>query len=67
MGKGTIKIAEIGSAYIPDELRNDGFVGSVDFLANGKTVTLMRPEATLDEVEKSLRITLREIKIRKGE
>ena len=67
MGKGTIKIAEKGAAYIPDELRNDGFVGSVDFLANAKTVTFMQPGATLDEVEKSLRITLREIKIRKGE
>ena len=67
MSKGTLKISKGGVTYIPDELRNDGFKGKVDYLANAKTVTLMKPGATLEEVEKSLRIILLDIKLRKGE
>ena len=66
MAKGTLKVSKKGVTYIPDELRNDGFKGSIDYIANAKTVTLMRPGATLDEVEESLRIVLRDVKLRKG-
>ena len=66
MAKGTLKVSKKGVTYIPDELRNDGFEGSIDYIANAKTVTLMRPGATLDEVEESLRIVLRDVKLRKG-
>ena len=66
MAKGTLKVSQKGVTYIPDELRNDGFTGSIDYLANAKTVTLMRPGASLDEIEESLRIILRDIKLRKG-
>lgn len=67
MMKGTLKISKKGVTYIPDELRNDGFKGAVDYLATAKTVTLMKPGATLEEVEESLRITLLDIKLRKGD
>lgn len=67
MMKGTLKISKKGVTYIPDELRNDGFNGNVDYLAAAKTVILMRPGATLEEIEKSLRIALLDIKLRKGE
>ena len=50
---GTLKVSKKGVTYIPDELRNDGFTGSIDYLAIGKTVTLMRPGASLKEIEKS--------------
>jgi len=66
MAKGTLKVSKGGVTYLPDSLRNDGFKGSIDYIANAKTVTLMRPGATLDEVEKSLRIVLQDIKLRKG-
>lgn len=66
MAKGTLKISKHGVTYIPDELRNDGFKGHVEYLANAKTVTLMKPGATLEEVEKSLKIILQDIELRKG-
>ena len=67
MAKGTLKISKQGVTYIPEGLRKDGFKGHVDYLANAKTVTLMRPGATLEEIEKSLRIILQDIKLRKGD
>lgn len=66
MGKGKIKIGEKGTTYIPDELREDGYVGWVEFLANAKTVTLIKPETTLEDVEKSLRIVLQDVKLRRS-
>jgi len=65
MAKGTFKISEGGSTYIPDELRDDGFVGDVPYLANAATVTMMRPGVSLDQVEKSLRIILKDVALRK--
>jgi len=66
MGKGKIKIGEKGTTYIPDELRDDGYIGWVEFLANAKTVTLVKPGTTLHDVEKSLRIVLMDVKLRRS-
>jgi hypothetical protein len=65
MGKGKIKIGNKGSTYIPDELRDDGYVGWVEFLANAKTVTLIKPGTNLSAVEKSLRIVIQDVKLRR--
>lgn len=53
-------------AYIPDDLTKEGFVGDVEALANAKTVTLLQPGATLEEIEKSLEIVLADVRLRKG-
>ena len=66
MGKGKIKIGDKGTTYIPDELRDDGYVGWVDFLANAKTVTLIKPGTSLEDVERSLRIILQDVKLRRS-
>lgn len=66
MGKGKIKVGDKGTTYIPDELREDGYVGWVTFLANAKTVTLIKPGTTLEDVEKSLRIVLQDVKLRRS-
>jgi len=66
MGKGKIKIGVKGTTYIPDELRDDGYVDWVEFLANAKTVTLIKPETSLEDVEKSLRIVLQDVKLRRS-
>jgi len=65
--KGKIKInPETGIAYIPDDIRNEGFVGTVELLANAKTVTLLHPEASLEEIERSLLIIIDDIRLRMG-
>ena len=53
-------------AYIPDNLTDEGFIGDVEALANAKTITLFRPGASLEEIEKSLEIILADVRLRKG-
>lgn len=64
MGKGILKINQSGSAYISDELRNDGFVGDVPYYSNGKTVTMVHPKSTLGEALQSLEITKQDLELR---
>lgn len=64
MGKGILKINKRGSAYISDELREDGFVGHVVYYSNAKTVTLVHPRATLEDVLRSLDITKQDLELR---
>lgn len=53
-------------AYIPKELIDEGFTGEVELLANAKTATILHPEASLEEIEESLKIVLRDIRLRMG-
>ena len=66
MGIGKIKVGKKGITYIPDVLRDDGYIGDVEYLANAKTVILIRPKATLKEVERSLEILLQDVKLRRS-
>ncbi len=53
-------------AYIPEELIDEGFVGDLDAYANAKTVTIVHPDASLEDVERSLGIVLQDIQLRMG-
>lgn len=53
-------------AYIPEEVINEGFTGDLDAYANAKTVTLVHPDAPLEDVERSLEIVLQDIRLRMG-
>lgn len=53
-------------AYIPDEIIREGFTDDVDAYANAITVTLVKPDSTLAEVEQSLQIVLQDIRLRMG-
>ena len=53
-------------AYIPDEIIREGFTDDVDAYANAITVTLVKPDSTLAEIEQSLQIVLRDIRLRMG-
>jgi len=64
MASGIFKISEKGMTYIPDELRNDGFVGDVDYLANAATVTMLKPGVPLEHALESLEIIQKDIKLR---
>ena len=55
-----------GITYIPDNIREEGFKGEIELLANAKTVTLFLPGASLDEIERSLLIVLEDVRLRKG-
>lgn len=64
MGKGILKINQRGSTYISDELRDDGFVGKVPYYSNAKTVTLVHPEASLEDALRSLDIIKQDFELR---
>ena len=53
-------------AYIPKELIDQGLRGEVDGYANAVTLTLVSPETSLEDVEKSLLIVLDDVRFRKG-
>ena len=63
--KPTIKInPNSGLAYIPNDIREEGFVGDVDCLPNAITLTLIRPGSSLEDVKKSLENVLKDLELR---
>jgi len=66
MAKFTIKVdRQIGMTYFPKEIRQEGFVGEIVGLPNALTFTLIKPGTKLVDVERSLRIILKDIKLRR--
>ena len=61
-----IRIGErTGITYFPKELRESGFVGRIESLPNALTLTLIKPGASLADVEESLKILLQDIALRR--
>lgn len=52
-------------AYIPKELIDQGLKGELDGYANAITLTIVNPDASLDDVERSLQIVLDDIRFRR--
>jgi len=66
MSKLRIRIdSRTGVTYFPKEIRREGFVGEVEGLPNALTLTLIKPGTKLADVERSLRILLRDIRLRR--
>jgi len=63
--KGIIRISKkCGITYIPVNLVKEGYHGPVETLANAATVTLLKPDAPLKEVKRSLQIVIQDIQLR---
>jgi len=54
-----------GVTYFPKVIRREGFTGKIEGFPNVFTVTFFRPGTKLSDIEKSLHIILRDIKLRK--
>lgn len=52
--------------YVPLDLIKEGFVGETDIMADAKTITILHPNANLEEVAESLMIILRDVNLRRG-
>ncbi len=50
--------------YFPMELIRDGFIGRMEILNDAITATIIHPHANLEQVKKSLQITLQNIELR---
>jgi len=66
MGSEKLKIdPESGLAYFSKRLRAEGFVGEVEGIPNALTFTLICPGADPRDVEESLEIVLRDLRLRR--
>lgn len=62
----TIKVdPRTGVTYFPRAIRKEGFVGEIEGFSNALTFTLIKPGTKLIDVEKSLRIILQNIALRR--
>ena len=50
--------------FVPTEMIDDGYKGEIDALMNARTVTLIHPTASLEEVRRSLEIVLQDVILR---
>jgi len=51
--------------YLSRDVVRDGFEGEVDGYANAVTLTLVHPEANLEDIEDSLNVVLDDIRLRR--
>ena len=64
----TVKVKvdnESGLGYFPKSIRDDGFIGELEGIANALTFTLIRPGTSLRDIEESLEIVLRDLRLRR--
>jgi predicted Zn-dependent peptidase len=67
MFENHISVSEkVRIAYFPRELVNAGFKGKIPYLKSKMAILLLNPNATFDEVEKSVQVILEEIRLRKS-
>lgn len=50
--------------YWPRELINNGFIGTMGIIQKGLTATIIHPNASLEQVKRSLKIILQDIELR---
>ena len=62
---GNIRIdRKTGFAYIPKDIRDEGYAGDVETVSNALTFTLIKPGVPLESAIKSLRIVLKDLELR---
>lgn len=62
---GNIRIdKKTGFAYIPKEIRDEGYEGDVETIANALTLTIIKPGVPLESAVKSLQIVLKDLQLR---
>lgn len=59
-----VKFYEHGHAYFGDSTEEAGYIGEVDTLPNAVTIVVIKPKAKLEDVKRSLEISLQDIDLR---
>lgn len=62
--KKIISIFAKGQANLGLGAARDGYTGKADAFFNAVTITIVKPEASLEDVKRSLEITLQDIDLR---
>ena len=62
---GNIRIdKKTGFAYIPKEVREEGYEGNIETIANALTITLIKPGVPPESAIKSLQIVIKDLQLR---
>jgi len=62
---GNIRIdKKTGFAYIPKDIRDEGYEGDVETISNALTLTIIKPGVPLESAVKSLQIVLKDLQLR---
>lgn len=59
-----VKFYKRGRAYFGDEVEEAGFEGDVPTIPNAITITIIKPDSKLEDVKRSLEITLQDVELR---
>ncbi len=62
--KRKVNIYSTGHAFLGKNVPDDGYKGEVDAIFNAVTITIIKPNTTLEDVIRSLEITIEDIKLR---
>lgn len=60
----TVKFYKRGHAYFGDDVEKAGYKGSVPTIPNAITITIIKPNSKLEDVKRSLEITLQDVELR---
>lgn len=55
---------ETGHAFFGKNVASEGYIGDVDTIANAVTITVIKPNTSLEDVKRSLEITIQDIDLR---
>ena len=55
---------ETGHAFFGREVIKNGYLGDLDTIANAVTITVIKPDTSLEDVKRSLEITIQDIELR---
>ncbi len=59
-----VRFYKRGLAYFGDATEAAGYIGVVDTLPNAVTIVIIKPNAKLEDVKRSLEISLQDIELR---
>jgi len=59
-----VKFYPRGRAYFGDATEEAGYIGNVDTLPNAVTIVVIKPNSKLEDVKRSLEISLQDIELR---
>jgi len=62
--KDVIKVYKGGHAFLGKKTEAEGYSGDCERLFNAVTQTIIKPGASLDEVKKSLELTIQDVELR---
>lgn len=58
-----INVNQAGYAYIPKDLRDEGYEGELDFVKNHLTLVLFKTDTDIEDRKESLEVLLADLKL----